>query len=1455
MDTEHPDYASFANGGLISFSGGELNIYGGTMIGGHVTQNGGVIRANGANSVINIMGGTISGGTAGGVGGCIYSLNTVNVFGGTVDGEIYIEKGVSLIGGAPVIGELTLAKGALIDINGLEEGASIGVNADGVFTSEVESPADYLQYVRSADPLKDILPVENALISQLGKGFFDKYAAVNVEAEKMTENGVFANGGNVVAVCPACEAEVEWVDLIAYVEETGSSKVSADGHYYLSDNVDLTTHYSFYSNSCLHLNGHNITSPVRAIYVEADHTTGVHSHLNIMGDGIVTGAGLYNKTVNRGVIDVGGSVNFYGGTYVASDKYPVVTARGYYGNNVVGTCVVNIYDGAEFIGKDVNLLVRSQAVNVYGGKFTSGTNYVDGAATTNSLNIYGGTFSNDGVVFEAAGAKGTFNITGGTFDGKITIGADLGTFSISGAPVISELDLNSGKLAVFQTLTSGAQIAVNTVGAFTDAFPQAKAYLDAGYIKAAKSGVLIREEDGVLIAEVEKIYCEHCGEMVEWKTWPGISSPVSGHYYIDSDFKQASQYSIVNDTDVVIDLRGHTYSSTKIRNFLVRGKLSIVDSVGGGQMVTTGGAAFAGGIALVGKDSATTGTPTFNLYSGTLKLDTQNPDFETFANGGLFWVTGDVEMNVYGGTLIGGNVSEYGGAVKVQAGATLNVYSGTITGGTADIDGGCVALIGANMNMAGGEVDGDVFIDAASANVAISGSAKIKQLTVEAGALVDVSGLTEGAQIGVKATGVFTKPLTNANEYLNYFTNKDNIFVKDNALVFMDAIDIGNAVHTVAEKMTADGVLSGGNVTANCPVCNESVTWKDLNALMPSLTNNKITESGHYYLSDDANISTHFSIGDNVNVCLHLNGHNITSPVRAIYTQYNVVNIMGEGIVTGGYINTDAAKSHWASTVDCSGNLNLYGGTYTGTSASAVVASRSNKENTISMYEGASIVRDANVPGLSVMVYHFGDFIMYGGSISGGTSSGGSNTGSVAGNVYIYGAKASYTPVFAMYGGVIENGTAALGGNIYAAGPGATIEIRGGSVLNGSVYAETGAKSVLVSGTPVISDLNLTSGKKLVVDALEVGANIQVTANGAFTDTLNNAANLTAFFGATDPMMEVAAENNALVVRESASAKANLVHEAAEKMTTDGVFNAGGVVTAICPVCGTEEQWEDLSQVAPSTLRTDKHYYLSKDTNATALYNFTSNACLHLNGHSMTITVRTLYVEGLYNSSTKVYTIYTLNIMGKGVITGGGVNHATIPKGTIDIGGNVNLYGGTIVASGNNPALCARGFNGRSVVNIYDGAEIVAPNISIFVSSQAVNVYGGKISSGTVKIPGASVASFNVYDGSINSNVELAGTKGTLTIAGGEFTGKVTATADAIAPVLSGAPVIAELDLTSGKKISVGFLKAGAEITVTADGAFTDPIALADKYVAFFKSAANDKQVVAEGNTLAIANK
>jgi hypothetical protein len=101
--------------------------------------------------------------------------------------------------------------------------------------------------------------------------------------------------------------------------------------------------------------------------------------------------------------------------------------------------------------------------------------------------------------------------------------------------------------------------------------------------------------------------------------------------------------------------------------------------------------------------------------------------------------------------------------------------------------------------------------------------------------------------------------------------------------------------------------------------------------------------------------------GEGKSVCFHLNGHNITSPnARALYGSSSILNVMGEGTVSGRAPDTYGPGSAVQSnTSNKNGTINLYAGTY------KQVAGAAPSEYTVNLNDAGKInvYRDATICG------------------------------------------------------------------------------------------------------------------------------------------------------------------------------------------------------------------------------------------------------------------------------------------------------------------------------------------------------------------------------------------------------------------------------------------------------------------------------------------------------------
>ena len=216
----------------------------------------------------------------------------------------------------------------------------------------------------------------------------------------------------------------------------------------------------------------------------------------------------------------------------------------------------------------------------------------------------------------------------------------------------------------------------------------------------------------VCTGNVENHVCEN----VTWTAWGDdydetYSLPTAaGHYYLTKDMSFTSEFNIGENTEIFLCLNGHNITNTDSgkRVYNIYGKLNICDCSEEENWGTITGnrcdkesTAVAGTLQL--RDNKEGKTATLNLYSGII---TSGAEY-ALKQGGVIQLgnanTYGAVFNMYGGKVVGGNVTTNGGAVYVMSKSTFNMYGGTVTGGTAGERGGCIYTEG-EVNISGGKV-------------------------------------------------------------------------------------------------------------------------------------------------------------------------------------------------------------------------------------------------------------------------------------------------------------------------------------------------------------------------------------------------------------------------------------------------------------------------------------------------------------------------------------------------------------------------------------------------------------------------------------------------------------------------------------------------------------------------------------------------------------------------------
>ena len=1263
--------------------------------------------------------------------------------------------------------------------------------------------------------------------------------------------------------------------------------------------------------------------------MEATGFTGGHGGVGLVADGAtlnLIGGTLRMIPSDQVVTSAGGlmiensTLNMYGGVIEGGNAQKGELSDGLGGNIYGHNGVINLYDGIIRGGKATsnggNIYSYNTVFTMYGGSLEGGEAGINGGnlycANVTKNYFYGGsitggkTAGNDGNIFilndQAEVVLGDVTMDGGAYIGQAVV-------TVDGKPVIKK-DIASGLTLVYgakldiRNMEAGTQLYVNATGVISNPTEAVADIIAANYIVPVQSGLTVDQEEGALVIKEQVVLgdCEHCGQQVQWKVWTG-SAVSSGHYILSDSMTSSSQVTVSAGSNVILDLNGKTLTANT-RAFVVAGELTILDSVGGGIIEATG---FTGGHGSVGMIDGK-----LNLYGGTLTM--KESDAVVSYGGVIILGAPTAELNMYGGVIENGyaqtgeSYKGYGGNIY-SYGATINLYGGTIRGGKADIYGGNIYCANASkVNLYGGTIeggitngnDGNIFIlnDQATfllgdvtldggvyvgqAVITVNGKPVIKKnngagLTLDYGAKLDILDMQAGTELYLNASGVISTPTAQA-----------------------DAIIAAGYIKTVREDLAVtkdtSGALKIGAAAPNCDHCSQFVSWKAWDG-----TGNLTT--GHYYLTADVTRSAQITVAADNDVVLDLKGFDITSTARAfsITGDLTLMDTVGEGIVAA----TGFTGGHGGvAMVD--GSLTLMGGTLKMTASDAVICkggvlimgTNSILDMRGGVIEGGKVQTGDLGDGMGGNIYAVNATIMIsGGTIRGGSASvvggniameGANCTLSVSGDAVIEGGSAQAGGNVSMYsgtamtmtGGTIQNGNAAYinasfggGGNIFAYG--ATVNISGGTVKNGTTNLQGGNIALRTGATMNLSGTASVQGGTATYD----GGSIQYFQNTTVTisDTVTVTGGQAGRWGGN-----IFAEGNLTITGGTVSGGKTPSSYGGNVYACAGNFTmTGGTLTA------GEARWGGNLYIHSDIDGTTYKAVIADDGNTETAEPVISAG--KVNGHGGNImaagkleiqagTITGGLVENTGDGS------FGGNIYLEGDTAGLTVTGGTIAAGTAPAGGNIASYlapvtmtAGTVKDGVNNYASGSYGGGGNIFLmtapmtisggtiangNGYQGGNIYARNEAsvITVSGNAV-IEGGQCTWDGANILLFNWAKLDLQSGTITDGTAGRSAAGVLVdkyakcnLAGGTV-GTVTVANNAAEMNVSGAVFVGNLDLTSGAFVNVGTMANGAEIKITAnDGQFSTKNSNAVTYAEMFKSAVTGKKVQVVDGALHMVN-
>ncbi len=306
------------------------------------------------------------------------------------------------------------------------------------------------------------------------------------------------------------------------------------------------------------------------------------------------------------------------------------------------------------------------------------------------------------------------------------------------------------------------------------------------------------------------------------------------------------------------------------------------------------------------------GKKTVNINGGFIQNNTA-----TSGDGGGVYIGGKMTMNMYDVTITDNKASGNGGGVYLGDKCAIGMSNVSITGNNAGSNGGGMML------------QTSQYID-------MRNKVEITRNTVENNAnnlylkdsgKINIKGALTDSKIGVSLSIDENDYVVVAKGSSYSLTSGDkDVFALDDAGAGYEWIDVDNSV--AFRKGNPHKHAICGN--ADCTEADHSnVVWKGINDL------DEITEDGNYYLKQSVTLSSTWTCGRNVNLCL--NGNSIT-----MSEAYDAIRVVSDCTFTlcdcNGSNNGNGKITHKSgkngSGVVVNGSFTMYGGSITGNEAS-----------------------------------------------------------------------------------------------------------------------------------------------------------------------------------------------------------------------------------------------------------------------------------------------------------------------------------------------------------------------------------------------------------------------------------------------------------------------------------------------------------------------------------------
>lgn len=321
-----------------------------------------------------------------------------------------------------------------------------------------------------------------------------------------------------------------------------------------------------------------------------------------------------------------------------------------------------------------------------------------------------------------------------------------------------------------------------------------------------------------------------------------------------------------------------------------------------------------------------------------------------------------------------------------------------------------------------------------------------------------------------------------------------------------------SATNSGGETKSTEQKKDEGTRQAYCEICKKDVSWMGLTqeyvdtieitdsegkTIDSAIMSGTVYETRHYYLAEDLvyNDSPVMGFfrgpGKGLTSCLDLNDHNITTTATtSIFGNSGVLNVMGNGVVTGYSPNDHEGAAVRCGNRNSNNGLNLYGGIYKKTD-------NTDPANPVVAFDGA---------GRCVSVFD-GVVIDAGDGVAIFADS--SPSREKEGYLLLQGCTVTGDVKFAPFDGFVTDGDFI------------------NCTINGEVIVPEG-HGLALSGKVVIERLALGENIRLQLGDLAEGTRIGLDADGIFTTKTDRAENDAAYFLPVDLEKKVSVQDGTL---------------------------------------------------------------------------------------------------------------------------------------------------------------------------------------------------------------------------------------------------------------------------------------------------------------------------------------